>query len=236
MPDTGAATVDVWRAHLVSRPGELCRIARCLDDAEQQRAARFRFQRDRDRFLASRGLLRHILASYLNTPPERIRFGYAREGKPFLLEHPDVHFNLSHAEDVLVVGVARGRVLGLDVERMFSEAVMEEVSAAVLSNPERGLLEGLNAGERREWFVRLWTRKEAYIKADGRGMSLRLAGIDVSTCPNHVRLIGNAPDDWRVSQRWAVRELAVGSGYAAALVAEGLDWQVAYLDWPSDAR
>jgi hypothetical protein len=67
-------------------------------------------------------------------------------------------------------------------------------------------------------------------------MSLRLAGIDVSTCPNHVRLIGNAPDNWRVSQRWAVRELAVGSGYAAALVAEGLDWQVAYLDWPSDAR
>jgi 4'-phosphopantetheinyl transferase len=235
-PETRPATVDVWRAHLALPPDELSRISDCLDEAERQRAARFRFARDRDRFRAARGLLRHILAPYLNTAPGRIRFGYTPEGKPFLLEHPDIHFNLSHADEVLVVGVARGRELGVDVERMFSEAVMAQVSGAVLSNPERLVIGGLSAAERREWFVRLWTRKEAYIKADGRGMSLRLEGIDVSTRPNRVRLLGNASNDWGVCERWAVRELAVAPGYAAALVSEGLDWEVAYLDWPSGAR
>jgi 4'-phosphopantetheinyl transferase len=217
-------------------PGELSRLSSCLDHGERQRAARLHFQRDRDRFLASRGLLRHILASYLNSPPGVIHFGYAPQGKPFLLDHPDLHFNLSHAADVLVLAVATGRELGVDVEQVFSETVMNEVSGPVLSHPERVAFRRLNPGERRDWFVRLWTRKEAYIKADGRGMSLGLERIDVSTVSERVRLLGDAPDDWPLCQRWAIRELQVAPGYAAALASEGSDWQVAYFDWPSDAR
>jgi len=227
--------VDVWRARLALPPDELSRISSCLGDEERQRAARFHFERDRDRFLASRGLLRHLLASYLDTPPEAVHFGYAPQGKPFLLEHPDLCFNLSHTADVMVVAVAAGRELGVDVEQVFSEAVMNQVSGTVLSHPERVVFEGLDLGERRDWFVRLWTRKEAYIKADGRGMSLPLDRIDVSTRPGRVRLHGDSPDDWRLSHRWALRELMVAPGYAAALASEGLDSQVAYFDWPSDA-
>jgi 4'-phosphopantetheinyl transferase len=229
-------TVDVWRALLALPPDELARISRCLSDEERQRAARFHFQRDRDRFLASRGLLRHILASYVKAPPGEIRLGYAPQGKPFLLDHPDLHFNLSHAEDVLVVAVAAGREIGVDVEQEFSEAVMNQVSGAVLSQPERVALGRLEPGERRKWFVRLWTRKEAYIKADGRGMSLQLECIDVSTSSGRVRLQGPAADDWPLSPRWGVRELEVAPGYAGALVAEGLDWEVGYFDWPPDPR
>jgi 4'-phosphopantetheinyl transferase len=235
-PGTRHRTVDVWRVHLALPPGELSRISACLDSDEHQRAVRFHFQRDRERFLASRGLLRHILASYLNTPPGEIHFGYALQGKPFLLDHPDLNFNLSHAADVLLVGVATGCELGVDVEQVFSEAVMNQVSGPVLSAPERVAFGRLDPGERREWFVRLWTRKEAYIKADGRGMSLRLDGIDVSTRPGRVRLLGDEPDDWPLSQRWAIQELEVLPGYAAALVSEGLDWRVAYFDWPSEVR
>jgi 4'-phosphopantetheinyl transferase len=236
MPDTPAATVDIWQANLVSRPGELCRLAQCLDDAEQQRAARFRFQRDRDRFRTSRGLLRHILAGYLDTNPGRIRFEYTREGKPFLPEHRDLHFNLSHAGDELVLGVARGCELGVDIEGVFSERVMYEVCGTVLSGPERVAFQGLDASQRRDWFVRLWTRKEAYIKADGRGMSLPLRRIDVATRPDRVRLLDDGSDDWALSRHWVLRELAVASGFAAALAIDGLDAQVAYQDWPSDAR
>jgi 4'-phosphopantetheinyl transferase len=235
-PRTRLGTVDVWRAHLALLPDELSRISPCLQDEELQRAARFHFQRDRDRFVTSRGLLRHILASYLNRPPGEIHFGYAPQGKPFLADHPDLHFNLSHAADVLVVAVTAGRELGVDVEQVFSEAVMNEVSGPVLSEPERVAFGRLNPGERREWFVRLWTRKEAYIKADGRGMSLGLDRIDVCTLPERVRLLGDGPDNWPLCQRWTIRELEVAPGYAAALASEGLDWRVAYFDWPSNAR
>lgn len=228
--------MDVWRAHLKLQPDQLSSLARCLDEEEQARAARFHFQRDMVRFRASRGLLRHILARYLDTPPERIRFGYAPMGKPFLLEHPGLHFNLSHAEDVLVVAVAYGRRVGVDVERAFSEVVMNDVSRMVLSHPERVVLGRLAHDERLDWFTRLWTRKEAYIKADGRGMSLRLDHIDVSSQSDRVRLQGDTPDDWSVCPGWAVRAVEVGPGYEAALASEGLDWQIACFDWPSNAR
>lgn len=236
MSGTGSGTVDVWWARLVLPQSQLSRLSGCLDEAEQARAGRFHFQRDRARFVASRAVVRHILAGYLGTAPGEIRFGYGMQGKPFLLDRRDLHFNVSHAEDVLVAGVAQGRELGIDVERMFSEAVMEEVSGRVLSKPERGLFEGLDAGERREWFVRLWTRKEAYIKADGRGMSLPLDRIDVSTFPNRVRLLTDGLDDWPLCPRWTVRNLEAAPGYTAALVSEGLDWQVTCFEWPGGPR
>ncbi len=119
---------------------------------------------------------------------------------------------------------------------MFSETVMNEVSGPVLSDPERAAFSRLNLGERRDWFVRLWTRKEAYIKADGQGMSLRLERIDVSSLPERVRLLGDAADDWPLCRRFAIRELDVAPGYAGALASEGLDWRVAYFDWPSGGR
>jgi 4'-phosphopantetheinyl transferase len=235
MPGIALATVDIWRAQLALPPDQCSQVSRCLDEQEQARAVRFHFDRDRDRFLVARGLLRHILARYLDADPGRLRFGYTREGKPFLLEHRDLHFNLSHAASELVLGVARGCELGVDIEGVFSERVMHEVSGTVLSRPEQVAFQGLDAGQRRDWFVRLWTRKEAYIKADGRGMSLPLGHIDVATRPDRVRLLDDGSDDWALSRRWVLRELTVASGYAAALATEGLDAQVAYHHWPSDA-
>lgn len=227
------ATVAVWRASLLLPADERCRISSCLDEGERARVGRFHFPRDRDRFLASRGLLRHILAAYLDLEPADLRFGYTAEGKPFLPEHPSLRFNLSHAADRLVVAVAWDRELGVDVEEMFSEAVMNEVRERVLSPPEQAVFEDLPASERRAWFVRLWTRKEAYIKADGRGMSLPLDRIDVSVRPGRVRHQGDTPADWPLSRRWSIQELAVAPGYAGALAGEGLDWRVAYVDWTS---
>jgi 4'-phosphopantetheinyl transferase len=113
---------------------------------------------------------------------------------------------------------------------------MNEVSGAVLSHPELATLEGLAPGERRDWFVRLWTRKEAYIKADGQGMALRLDHIDVTTRPGRVQVRGETPADWVLSPQWAVRAIPVASGYRAALTAEGFDWRVSCADWPTDPR
>jgi 4'-phosphopantetheinyl transferase len=232
-PDARTMTVDVWRAQLELGPGQLARISRCLDEEEQRRAACFHFQRDRTRFLASHGILRWILASYLETAPQRIHFGYAPEGKPFLLEHRDLHFNLSHAANVLVVGVARNRPLGVDVERVPGDDIVDSVSHVAFSAPERRALQSLATGERLEFFARLWTRKEAYMKADGQGMSLRLDHIDVSTSPYRVLLLNDSRDQWSESPRWTLRSFGIGPGYTASLAAEGQEWQLVRQDWPS---
>jgi 4'-phosphopantetheinyl transferase len=234
-PNDRVGTVDIWRANLTLPPGELSRISSCLTYEERQRAGRFRLQCDRDRFVASRGLLRHILASYLDRSPRGIHFGYAAQGKPFLPEYPELRFNLSHAADLVIIGVTRGRELGLDVESLFSEAVMNEVSNRVLSHPERLVFDRLDASQRREWFVRLWTRKEAYIKADGRGMSLPLEHIDVSSRLGRVRLLGESPGEWSLSPEWTIRAIPVGPGYRASLASEGFGWQLTCFDWPSDS-
>jgi 4'-phosphopantetheinyl transferase len=220
-------TVDVWRAQLDLEPGQLVRISQCLDQEEQRRAARFHFQRDRTRFLASRGILRHILATYLETAPRRIHFGYAPEGKPFLLEHRDLHFNLSHAANVLVVGVARDRPIGVDVERVPGYDIVGSLSHVALSAPERRALQSLATAERCELFSRLWTRKEAYLKGEGTGMSLPLDHIDVSTSPRRVLLLDDSCDRWSESPRWSLRSFSVGPGYAASLAAEGQGWRLA---------
>lgn len=231
MIDLAAATVDVWRANLGLPDTELALLSGCLDAEEERRAARFHFECDRRRFLAARSLLRHILAPYVDTAPERVALGYGHQGKPFLVEHPDTHFNLSHAGDVLVVGVARGRRVGVDVEPTIPEPVMDEVMETVSSEPERARLGSLDGSERREWFSQLWTRKEAYIKADGRGMSLDLKRIDVLSLPSQILLEGEPPSGWTQCLPWRVLDLDMGAGLAAALVAEGSEWRTDRYEW-----
>lgn len=230
-----AGEVQVWRAHLDLEAARLERLVDCLDRDELARAGRFRFERDRARFMAGRGLLRRILARYLDTSPRSVRFGYSRRGKPFLLPRCGLNFNLSHAGDRLVVAVSRDRRLGVDVEPLPLSATVDSVAGLVFSPAELTALDGVHTVERRRLFARLWTRKEAYIKADGRGMMLRLDHIDVGTLPDQVLLFRSASGHWAASRRWTLRTLEVDPLYMSSLAAEGEDWRLVCGDWSSDA-
>jgi 4'-phosphopantetheinyl transferase len=181
--------------------------------------------------VAARTLLRQILAEYVDASPERLRFGYGAQGKPFLLDAPDLHFNLSHTADLLVVAVARGRPVGVDVEAVATDAVIDLVAPVVLSPPELAMCRRLSGQTRREAFARIWTRKEAYIKADGRGLSFPLMHIDVATSEHRVRLRDDARDAWTACSRWTLQPVEVAPGYAATVAAEGSDWRSACSDW-----
>jgi 4'-phosphopantetheinyl transferase len=234
---TGAvASIDLWRASLARSDAELARLSGCVDPEEERRAARFRLERDRRRFLAARGTLRHILAPYLETDPDRLGFGYGPRGKPFLADHPELHFNVSHAADVLLVGVAWGRRLGVDVEQTIPERVVDEVMETVSSEPELGVLRALQPAARSESFSRLWTRKEAYIKADGRGMSLDLKRVDVLTQGGLLRVREDRSSTWWPSRSWTVHDLDLGPGLAGAVVAEGSEWHITHIEWCPDDR
>jgi 4'-phosphopantetheinyl transferase len=220
------ATVDLWRVCLNRRLDQEDSLWDCLHQDERARASRFHFRRDRDRFVASRGSLRHILARYLGQPPERIRLGYTAAGKPFLRDHPELHFNLSHAADLALVGVSHGGPLGVDIEEIQSNPVVDSTSRLVLSHKEKEALRQLSGQARCERFAQFWTRKEAYIKADGRGMQLPLDRIDVATSRDRVLLREHGSNHWTSCPRWTLRAVPVDPGYAAAIAAEGSDWEV----------
>jgi 4'-phosphopantetheinyl transferase len=217
----------------------LRRLEKNLSADERERASRFRFARDRDRFIGARGLLREILALYLNASPARLSFGYSAHGKPFLAgeEYSTLRFNVSHSFDAMLLAIAHMREVGVDVEgvRNNGVATMEEIAETVLSEPEKQALARLGGEERRMTFLRFWTRKEAYIKADGRGVSLPLERIDVFAPEGRVAVLDEATGEWRTCPRWELRTLAPVPGYVAALAAEGQDWHLALWQWSGES-
>jgi 4'-phosphopantetheinyl transferase len=235
MTSVSRVPVELWRAPLANEPDRLRTRAGCLDADERARAAKFRFARDYSRWVAARGLLRRILATYVGDAPARLRFGYEARGKPFLRDYPDLQFNLSHAADLLVVAVARGRRVGVDVEAAPTEAVIDQISPLVLSVPEKAELRGANGPDRRKRFAQIWTRKEAYIKAEGCGLSLPLDHIDAGPAGERVRVLDQGTAAWNTCFGWTLQPVAVANGYAAAVAVEGCGWMLACGDWPGEA-
>jgi len=216
----------------------LRRLERNLSADERTRASRFRFARDRDRFVGARGLLREILALYLNAEPGRLSFGYGAHGKPFLgrEEHRTLRFNVSHSLDAMLLAIAYMREVGVDVEGVHNDgAAMEEIYETVLSEPEKQTLARFDGEDKRKTFLQYWTLKEAYIKGDGRGVALPLQRIDVSSPQGRVAVLKEATGEWQTCPRWELRTLAAVPGYVAALAAEGQDWRLALWRWPGES-
>jgi 4'-phosphopantetheinyl transferase len=232
-----ARTVHVWRTDLDLEATYLRRLERNLSADERVRASRFRFARDRDRFIGARGLLREILAPYLNVSPGRMSFGYGAHGKPFLAgKHSTLRFNVSHSRDEMLLAVAHMREVGVDVEGARNVGLaMDELADTVLSEPEKQALTRFCGEDRHTTFLRFWTLKEAFIKADGRGVSLPLERIDVSAPEGRVAVLNEATGEWRTCSRWELRTLALVPGYVAALAAEGQDWRLALWHWSRES-
>ena len=234
-----AHTVHVWRADLGLEAAHLRHLEQNLSADERERASRFRFARDRDRFVGARGLLREILALYLNVTPGGLSFGYSAHGKPFLAgeERSTLRFNVTHSFDTMLLAIAHRREVGVDVEGVRNNGVaVEEIYETVLSEPEKQALAHFGGEDKRTTFLRFWTLKEAYIKADGRGVSLPLERIDVSAPGGRVAVLDQATGEWRTCPRWELRMLAPVPGYVAALAAEGQDWRLALWQWSGESK
>jgi 4'-phosphopantetheinyl transferase len=226
--------VHVWRVSLDQPQSRLRSLRETLAPDEQVKAERFYFQEDRDRFIVARAVLRAILGSYSGLDPSRLCFRYNSYGKPILSQgriNSDLRFNLSHSHELALLAVSRGRELGVDVESIRPELAAASIADRFFSPPEVAMLHALPAHLQTEAFFNCWTRKEAYIKARGEGLSLPLDKFDVSKAPPEPILILESTRSRRDS-RWSLVELAPGAGYAAALVVEGRDWQLKCGQWP----
>ena len=214
--------VHVWRAELTCSPNALQLYSQILSPNEQERASRFRFDQDHDFYIAARGILRRLLAGYLYTEPQMLQFDTNAFGKPALSSpfDPSLQFNLSHSGGIGLFAFARNRRVGVDVEFCRPNVNFTELADSVFSPLERHFLRLMPADYRAPAFFACWTRKEAYIKAQGQGMALALDSFDVSLTPGQPKILATRPDA-REAQRWNLADLAPGFGCAAALAVEG---------------
>jgi 4'-phosphopantetheinyl transferase len=227
--------VHVWRAVLDREPEDLALLSAALSGDERQRADRFRFESDRRHFLAGRGLLRALLGSYLQRDPASLRFAYGPWGKPSLGDQAGPHglcFNLAHAGGVALFAVTLQRQIGVDVERINPDLGHEDIAEHFFSPREREALRALPPGQRALAFFACWTRKEAYLKARGEGLSISLDSFDVSLAPGEPAQLLATRDDPSHSRRWTLCELDPGPGYAGALAVEGTGWRLWCGHWP----
>lgn len=225
--------VHVWRASLDRMEGHLASLMRLLSPDERERADRFHFETDRKRCVVARGLLRLLLGHCLGRCANQVQFRYNEFGKPILADglHPSLQFNLSHSGDLVLIALSRGRALGVDIEQMRVDVAAKEIAARFFSADECWRLATVAQAVQCAAFFACWTRKEAYLKARGDGLSLSLAQFDVSFLPgDQPRLLATRHDPADV-HRWTLHALEGGEGYQAALAVEGSDWKLKCLAW-----
>jgi 4'-phosphopantetheinyl transferase len=220
--------VHVWRASLAPDKEVLERLESQLPPQERLRANQFAFTTDRDRFIAGRATLRQLLGAYLGRRPGELILEYGPHGKPVLRTQAPywwIRFNLSHAHNVALYAFARGRELGIDLEKIQPEFPGHELAEHFFSPGELSELRGLPTGMRAQGFFTCWTSKEAYLKACGYGLTLPLNSFDTSSVPGFPRELRSADH-----RKWKLYPFEPAPEFVAAVVVEGVDWRVRHFD------
>jgi 4'-phosphopantetheinyl transferase len=213
--------VHVWRADLRDAAAMLASLDRFLSEDERARADRFRLVRDRRRYVTSRGLLRRVLALYTGEQPGRIRFGYGARGKPFLADPgaATIGFSVAHTDELTLFAIASTPEIGIDVERIRSDLDIHELARVAFSATEIADLRGRPVEEQAEAFFAGWTRKEAYVKATGMGLSSRLDAFSVPLDPGLAD--GVLPDGAGTGPAWSIATLRPCMNQVGAVVVRG---------------
>lgn len=233
----GRANVHVWLVALDLDRATLEHMATLLSGDERERARRFHFDHDRAHYTVARGTLRALLGAYLTIAPADVTFEYGSHGKPSLSPAyalTDLRFNASHSQDYALYAFARGRDVGIDIEHTRPLPDATTIAERFFSPYEYATLRGLPSDQQPAAFYTAWTRKEAYIKATGRGLAQPLDEFDVTLAPSapaQLLRVANSPDE---AQRWQLCALPAPAGYAAALAVEGAHWRPTLWRWRSE--
>ena len=223
--------VHLWRTRLQAGDDLRKRLSKVLTADERERADRFRFDVHRGRYVVSRAVLRILLSRYLRRPESEIGIAANAHGKPELLDQDsDLHFNLSHAGDLGVYAFALGRLVGVDVEETSRDVGFRDLAARFFSLDERLVLDSVSERDLRGAFYECWTRKEAYIKALGLGVTHGLDNFSVGFGPGVPAALLHSEVDDDAPRKWAMRSFLPAPGFVGALAVEGDDWDLLAFD------
>ena len=210
-------TVHVHAVRLQAPDGVIEKFRALLSPDETARAGRFRFERLQRSFVLGRGSLRVLLGHYLNSPPRDIQFSYGANGKPSLAGPAHIRFNASHSGGLALFSFTFDCEIGIDVEAIRPMPDIEDIAKRFFSAEETAELMSLPADEREQGFFLCWTRKEAYIKATGEGLSAPLDSFRVTLRPSEPARIVHFAGDPTAAQSWTLHDLALDPGFVGAL-------------------
>lgn len=201
-----------------------------LSPEERERAARFHFEKDRNHYIAGRGLLRKLLGDYLNVSPAALSFSYNRYGKPLLTPPaPELQFNLSHSHGWALLGFTLRAELGVDIEKMRPDFATREIAERFFAPDEVAVLASLDASQQAQAFFKCWTRKEAFIKAHGIGLSFGLDKFSVAFAPGVAPALLRCDLDANAAGQWSIVDLPVPPNYLGALAIHSASCQARLL-------
>lgn len=239
LPVLGPTTVHIWQVDLTLGSNGAEGYRDLLSEEENERADRFYFESDKLRFIAARATMRSILAMYLSVTPKEIVFSYGPNGKPELSplsEKPALRFNLSHSRDRALFALTSSCRVGADIEFMDRGLATDEIARRFFAPREVAALRAVCAEDRLAAFFSFWTRKEAYVKGIGKGLSLPLHTFEVSVepeChPGRSRISGCLNHQFG----WTIYDVPVGLGYSAAIAVEGSGHRLLHKHWERQSQ
>jgi 4'-phosphopantetheinyl transferase len=225
--------VDIWQIP-ISGQGGVERHRQLLSHDEVQRADAFHFEKHRRRYIAGRAAMRQILGIYTGIASKELVFSYGEKGKPELageLKRPEIKFNLSNSQDIAVLAVAQNLTVGIDIEWINPEFATDEVARRFFAAGEVRRLQSLPVAERSDAFFACWTRKEAYIKALGEGLSVPLDSFEVAFGPGVPAALLQVRVNPGEVERWSLYDIAVTQGFRSAIIVEGKGHRLRHMQW-----
>jgi 4'-phosphopantetheinyl transferase len=225
-----AHEIHVWQTQLDIPPSDVSSLNETLTADERDRAARFYFEKHRRRFIVGRGILRTIIGRYLGVAPDKIRFTYNDKGKPSLVEPKVTGFecNVSHSDELALYAFALGVSIGVDVEVIRPVSDMEAIAKRFFSPLEYEMLQRVPLENRLEAFFNCWTRKEAYVKAEGLGLFIPLDSFTVSLAPSEPARFIQLTPQLSHAGAWSLHHLRPAPGAVAAVAIPSLNRQVVH--------
>ena len=215
--------IQIWIGEVPVQEHPLTPWTSWLDESERLRADRFQVAASRNEFVFGRALLRRVLAACLDIRPAEVAFVYGDHGKPRMARkpgHDDLRFNLAHSHSLVTIALSRGRDVGVDIEWINHSLDWAPLAKRVFSSRELEEIHALPAPQQRLAFFKGWTRKEAFLKATGAGLSDGIQEIEVTMNPDQPAafLPGTNPH-WN-DTFWKIQDLPLPTGFAGALVFE----------------
>lgn len=208
--------VHIWQAELSDDPSSLVLFYAFLQPEERDKADRFHFERDRNKYIAARAILRELLGWYLEKNPATVCLRNNEQGKPMLVppDNVNLHFNLSHSGKLALFAFCIGYPVGIDLEFMQPGRDFEEIVGNFFSTGEISYFRTLAPQDKPAAFYSMWTLKEAYVKALGTGLWLGLDRFEVATSTPHLVRTDYDPENIR---QWSLQKISVDPDYKAAI-------------------
>jgi 4'-phosphopantetheinyl transferase len=221
--------IHIYQTNLDKSPAEINNFKKLMSVDELQKAARFKFDIDRNNYITGRGFLRTILSQYLNTSPEDIMFSYAEKGKPYVKDI-EIKFNLSHSKNYAVYAIALNTEVGIDIEYLKNIPDAYDISERFFSEEEREELKKMNEDRISLAFLNCWTRKEAFIKAVGEGLSYPLADFSVSISPGSEPGILWIKKNINEVKEWTLYNIKTDQSYISSVAVKSTGKKIVYRD------